>query len=237
MKFYAQHGEDSFVWSLFKDDKVPGFFVEVGALDGVRFSNTYAFEKIGWKGICVEAHPDYTHYLSMNRPRSHIVKAAAGKTDAFKVAFYTNKRGALSTLDPMMEDEFKAYGKYFTGFQKIEVPMFKLDTILNEYNKSQHRPVETIDVLSIDVEGTEHDVIDGLNWLKYMPRVAIIEISNSNREKIEERMERNGYMLARVLGSNGIFCRERDDVKILTNAVPASDLIHVPHILDREESK
>lgn len=37
--------------------------MDIGAHDGIRFSNSYAFSVLGWKGICVEAHPDYYKYV------------------------------------------------------------------------------------------------------------------------------------------------------------------------------
>ena len=67
---FSQHGEDSIAWSLFRDRQGPGYFVEVGALDGVRFSNTFSFERAGWRGVCVEAHRDYIERLRQNRPRN-----------------------------------------------------------------------------------------------------------------------------------------------------------------------
>lgn len=51
--FYSQAGQD--VWALQKTNK--GFFVDIGAHDGVESSNTYALEKAGWTGICIEPNP------------------------------------------------------------------------------------------------------------------------------------------------------------------------------------
>jgi len=56
-EYYSQHGED-FILDLIFDHKKSGFFVEVGCIDGLRFSNTLFFEKLGWKGICIEAHKE-----------------------------------------------------------------------------------------------------------------------------------------------------------------------------------
>lgn len=56
MNYYSQAGQDQWVHSIVGDK---GFFVDIGAYDGVQTSNTYALELAGWSGICVEAHPDY----------------------------------------------------------------------------------------------------------------------------------------------------------------------------------
>src|SRR4030042_7031638 len=79
-EFYGQYGEDIKVWPLFRNQQ-SGYFVEVGAMEGIRFSNTYFYELRGWKGICVEPHPDYAKLLKKNRPGSAVIQAAAGTED------------------------------------------------------------------------------------------------------------------------------------------------------------
>ena len=55
---FGQKGEDYLVNLIF-ENKNNGTYIDVGGHDGVRFSNTFAFSKLGWKGAIVEAHPDY----------------------------------------------------------------------------------------------------------------------------------------------------------------------------------
>ena len=58
MKYYSQDGQDKFlVENLFKN-KNNGFYVDIGANDGVSLSNTKVLEDIGWEGICVEPLPN-----------------------------------------------------------------------------------------------------------------------------------------------------------------------------------
>lgn len=61
--FYSQAGQD--VWVLQQIAK--GFFVDVGAHDGVESSNTYALELCGWKGMCIEPNPESYKNLTLNR--------------------------------------------------------------------------------------------------------------------------------------------------------------------------
>ena len=89
--FYGQYGEDIKILPLFEKN-YSGWFVEVGAMEGARFSNTYLFELMGWKGICIEPHPDYFDLLKKNRSRSITIHAAAGREDKNEVDFYTNFR-------------------------------------------------------------------------------------------------------------------------------------------------
>ena len=100
--YYSQHGEDFLLSRYFTGHE--GFFVEIGCIDGKRFSNTYHFELKGWKGICVEAHQDYIALLRTNRPKSAIIHCAVGEADEDQAVFFANARGSLSSLDPTKEE-------------------------------------------------------------------------------------------------------------------------------------
>jgi hypothetical protein len=67
--FYSQNGED-YLLSQFFNLKNDGFFIDIGAFDGIHLSNSYTFEKKGWRGICVEANPKYFEICKENRPKS-----------------------------------------------------------------------------------------------------------------------------------------------------------------------
>lgn len=227
--FYSQNGEDCLLWELFKTKNNLGYYVEVGALDGVRFSNTYAFELAGWHGICIEAHPYYIKKIEQNRPNSINVFAAAGDQNKM-VTFYTNARGSLSTIDPSLEQEWKAkYSEYFSGFVPVEIPMKTLSTILTE----AEAPHE-IDFISIDVEGAELLVLKGLDFAIFHPRVILIEaLEIEEINKITAYLSKYGYQLARSVSNNHFFCQQEGDRRILANTTVDCHVIHLPHILDK----
>lgn len=80
-----------------------GFYVDVGASDGIKISNTKLFaDRPGWRGVCVEAHPDTILELNANRagPRCEVVYAAA-----------TGRRGVVT---------FRANSGYTTELSGIE---------------------------------------------------------------------------------------------------------------------
>jgi len=229
--YYSQNGEDSLLWELFKDKPEPGYFVEVGALDGMRFSNTYSFEQAGWTGICIEAHPDYIELLRRNRPNSKIVHAAVADFDREHINFYANSRGSLSTLNADLEEEFRGYGEYFTGWEVKQVPVRTLDTIL-----SLHAAPAGFDILSIDVEGGEVAVLQGLNLDKFSPRVIIAEVINTSIEmEVDNILTTAGYHRARKLSNNVLYCRHQTDVLKIAEAKPSTRLVQCPHPIDAGE--
>jgi FkbM family methyltransferase len=224
--YYGQRGDDFLLWLPFLEQKTSGYFVEVGALDGKRFSNTYSFEEQGWTGICIEAHPDYIDIIKKNRPNSKVVFAAAGDENT-TVTFYTNNRGSLSTLDPSQEEQFKAYGAYFTGFVEREVPMMTLTRILDDAQAPT-----IIDILSIDVEGGEMRVLAGMDWNKYTASVIIIEVSTTMESDLVTYFEALNYHLARNYHGNLILCREKTDAQLIASTEVNCVTTHTPHILD-----
>lgn len=68
MKYFSQYGQDEFLdKNVFKDQE-GGFFVDIGAHDGVSLSNTAFFEKYRhWSGICFEPNPHIFSKLKNNR--------------------------------------------------------------------------------------------------------------------------------------------------------------------------
>ena len=166
--YYSQHGEDALLDLIFKNQR-KGFFVEVGCIDGKRFSNTLTFEERGWKGMCVEAHAGYIEMLKNNRPNSIVCHCAAGEADEDAI-FYANARGSLSSLDKTSEARWQRdYAPHFSGFEEQQVKKVRLSTLLDTYRISE------IDILSLDIEGYEVEAVKGLDLTRHLPKVMVIE--------------------------------------------------------------
>jgi FkbM family methyltransferase len=227
-EYYSQNGEDFLLSQFFKD--ASGFFVEIGCIDGRRFSNTYFFELRGWKGICVEAHRDYIQLLKANRPNSKVIHCAVGEADEPQAVFYANARGSLSSLDPTTEERWRRdYAQYFSGFQQQIVSKRTLTTIFTEAG------VSGIDILSLDIEGYEVQALSGLDFKKFSPSVLVVESdSDEHREKIAAMVTPHGYRLALDLGGNLFYSRLPDFEKTVSgkyfSQVP---LTYTQHPLDK----
>lgn len=81
IKFTGQFFQDLIAY-LYLQKKTDGFFVDIGANDGISGSNTYALEQMGWKGICIEPQPDVYRILKKYR-----------KCDCYNVALSTETHG------------------------------------------------------------------------------------------------------------------------------------------------
>ena len=68
VQYYSQIGQDKYTNEIFFKGMENGFFVDIGAHDGIELSNSYFFEKTkNWKGICIEPLPDIYKLLKKNR--------------------------------------------------------------------------------------------------------------------------------------------------------------------------
>lgn len=227
MKYYGQQGEDYIMWSLFPS-KTDGFFVDIGAFDGMQYSNTYSFEQAGWNGICAEPHPTYFPMLQKNRPNSINVECAISDTDMTKATFYLSDCGPLSSLDNSLENRFKKkFKKIFNGYKTQQVAVRTINSLLEE-----HR-IDRVDLVSLDIEGTEIDALNGFDIEKYLPRVVIVEaIDKSRLDKIVEYMSGHGYRLARGKFGNYIFCASVEDCETIKNvnvSLVRKNLVHTRH--------
>lgn len=208
--FYSQYGEDELLWKLFGEQE-DGFFVDVGAFDGVHLSNTFSFEQRGWHGICIEPHPQYFPLCEFSRPHSICINCAAGSTSG-NVDFWIEELGLLSGID-VDNDEIKtrydARGLLFNGSKHIIVAVNTLNAILQK----NMPPNTTIDFVSIDVEGTEMEVLKGFDIGHHQPRVLLIEANTaSQRLEVTAYLHTKGYELARQVGPNCFFVRQLHDI-------------------------
>lgn len=76
-KYYSQSKEDSTAEERYFHNLHGGVFLEMGALDGVIYSNTKFFEDSrGWRGLLIEPKEEAFKALAGNRPNSLALNAA-----------------------------------------------------------------------------------------------------------------------------------------------------------------
>lgn len=163
---YSQCGEDLVIDRLLGYKK-KGFYVDVGAYDPDRFSNTKRFYLKGWKGINIE--PNTINYKNFFRERSRDINLNIGiGNHNTKLNFYRFIPDTLSTFSQKETEKYKKQGYKLVGITKVLIK--KLKTILE-----QHRPHNKIDFFSIDTEGYEIEVLKSNDWTKYKPVLVCIE--------------------------------------------------------------
>lgn len=188
--FVAQFGEDRLLAEMFRGRE--GFCVEVGANDGVSGSNTFYLEKRGWRGILVEANPDLINQCRRRRSRSIVVNAAVvppgtPPTMSFEIVKGHSQRSSL-LLDDLHRSRMAAHASDYQT-RLITVPAQTLDDILTQW----HAPVG-LQLISIDVEGHEWGVLQGLSLDRWQPEVVIVERNaHEPDERVSTYMKQHGY--------------------------------------------
>lgn len=165
MSFYSQCGQDEYLEkNIFKGFR-NGFFMDVGAHDGITINNTYYFEKEhNWTGVNLEPIKEVFEKLNVNRPSCINLNCAISNNDG-KAEFICNKgytemiSGLKSEFDPRhlnrLNKELESHGG---STSTIEVDTFKIESICKKHK------IFHIHYLSIDVEGAEFEVIKSINF-------------------------------------------------------------------------
>ncbi|SCG60512.1 FkbM family methyltransferase [Micromonospora humi] len=168
--YFGQWGEDR--W-LVEHLAVPaqGVFVDIGAGDGVRGSNTLYFERRGWTGLSVD--PDPRNHAPLAR-RQCVVRHCAISNTAGKQTF--------SQYDA--KPSWSGLGDRGQGYTVGTAPCLRLGDLLHDLG------IERIDLLNIDVEGTELDVWSSFDPAEHRPGIVIIEYDSRDPDRSEERIIR-----------------------------------------------
>jgi len=250
MEYYGQYGQDVIIYEFFRKKGIrDGIFIDVGALDGLRFSNTYLLEQNGWSGICIEAHPSYIEILKSNRPNSECYSVAAGDENKM-TTIRLNYRGSLTTLDfqkaAEWESETDGLGRYLGNSGKKEINGFKngsheiemrtIDSIIEESTERKDRP---INLISIDIDGSEKYAFKGLDLNRWKPDLLVLEHTIVGKDFLYEYAESFGYIFAKSRGSDTFFVHNETDKTIVKsiNRPPDHGKVTPKHIAGREEGK
>jgi FkbM family methyltransferase len=156
-------------------DRRGGFFIEAGANDGVTQSNTLFFERHrGWRGLLIEPIPELAAKCRKNRPRSIVENCAllaAGDPRRELTMQFCNLmslvKGAMHSEEADREHIEKGCAVQKIETYEVTVPARPLDDIL-----AAHR-IEQVDLFSLDVEGFELQVLQGLTQVR--PRFLLVE--------------------------------------------------------------
>ena len=185
---FSENGCD--FWALDNSYYRSGFFVDIGASDGVTASNTYLLEKFyKWQGICVDPNP--VTLKSMCGARDTIVSDLCVYNESGKILPFK-----------YLGDQSEFYGwnlrSGIDGLVSKDMPVkmndHKVFTITLTDLLELYKAPNKIDYISIDVEGSEIEVLTGLDFSKYDVKMFSIEYENEeNRAKIDWIMSRNNY--------------------------------------------
>lgn len=160
------------------------FIVEVGAADGVDNSNSLELIQRGWLAFLIEPHPEYFRSLVKRyatNPRVKLSHYAISNVIGWKNLYLNGQCSSVVYVN----------GNY------VAIQCTTLSDIFELYSVPQ-----TIDLLSVDVEGHDLAVLSGLDLKKYSVRLICVEHS-MGKEVLDTFMAERGYKLFdRTMGNS-----------------------------------
>ena len=186
-KTFSQHGQEYLILMLLGKVK-SGYFVEFGAIDGITNSNSYYFEKnLGWNGILAEPAKKWHKQLKYNRDVHIETNCVFSESNlSFEFVETGNWKGGNTLFKYLNSDN-----KNRIISDKYLVTTISLNDLLDKFEAPIH-----IEFMSIDTEGSELEIIGGLNFSKYSFSVICIEHNEliEKREAIRSIFEKNDYI-------------------------------------------
>jgi FkbM family methyltransferase len=206
MHSYSQCGEDLHLLEhYFKDKKGPGVFLELGALDGVLYSNTKLFEdELGWTGILIEPNPDQFVSLLRHRPRCKLYQSLVSDSkEPCTFRFFRHGHAAVSGVQDTLPAAHHA--EYFDKYGFLPNGTMAMTPVsLTEIVKDSG--FQGIDLLSLDVEGHELNVLRSYDFSVPIRIILIENLENTERdEECRKLLEDTGYVWKERFQHNDIY--------------------------------
>ena len=205
---YSQCGEDKFLNDNYFHNKINGKYIELGALDGVLYSNTKFYEDtLKWSGILIEPHPFAFNFLKMNRPNNYLFyELVSCETDVLKFRFFHDRHAAISGIEKTLPQQH--YDIYFNNIYNKDTPQYSITMkprTLKDIIKSTN--ITHFDLLSLDVEGNEYEVLKSWDFSVPIDVILIetLETTPDKNELCRKILIENGYKFDVIFKQNEVF--------------------------------
>lgn len=165
--------------------KMDGYFVEIGAMDGIAFSNTYGLSLAGWSGLYVDADPG--NYESCKRNHEFnknvkIVHSIIGSENRKYQKFYCSGFWSWAS-SCILDDVAKARGLSENKYCLVD--MMTMDNLCETYCVPS-----VYDLLVVDVEGYEIEVLKSYSIDKWTPKMTIIETHDLEKSIVNNEISK-----------------------------------------------
>ena len=207
-RYFSQFKQDKFLNEVLFNHKQQGFFVDIGAHDGVTISNSLYFEKCKeWKGICIEPNPNVFSKLQSNRQSMNLNVCVGNGNQTVKFTQIEGYSEMLSGISDQynekhlerIQHEIKAKGGKMIEIDVEMITLDKIDALKNQ----------KIDFISIDTEGNEFEIVKSIDFDLIHVTTLVIE-NNYNDNRIKDHLNGLGYVLIFKLDCDEIFLCKKD---------------------------
>lgn len=178
----SQYEEEWILRDYFGDRK-GATFLDVGASEHERFSNTWYLEKrLEWSGIAVEPQTSLAEGWRLNRPRTKLISAFASDRSDQTATLYVGDQTLVASATKTFTDR---WGENVG----IQTPTLTLNDILDRNGVSR------LQFVSIDVELHEPQVLAGFDLKRFAPELVCIEAHPEVRQAILDYFTARDYVI------------------------------------------
>ena len=198
---YSRWGEDSFLVDYFKNTS-NGRYIDIGSFHPFRGSNTYLLYKKGWSGINIDINKISIDLFKLARPNDINLNLAISDTNKKIKIYQTKDLGKMNTIN------LKFASFFLKNYHVKESRSYNLNDILCKYNTNKNNRFELID---IDVEGSEYQILKGLNFKKYSFKLILVETHIFNldfkqeSDKIHILLKSKNYNYLKHFGETSVY--------------------------------
>lgn len=186
-------------------------YVELGANDGVTQSNTMYFELFtsSW-GLLIEPSESQFDQLIKNRSGNNKFENSACVSFDYSSKeiplIYSNLMTTAANAQTELENPWlhAREGESFWGGKSFE--FIAQARTLNHLMEKNEMPSKC-DLLSLDVEGSELEVLKGLNHNQYRFRYILVE--TRNQDSMSNYLDSQGYELVTSLSHHDLLFRDK----------------------------
>jgi FkbM family methyltransferase len=201
--FQSQFGQDYFIFSEFFQNSKKKFFLDIGCNQPKFLNNSYYLEKyLDWDGLAFDPISTYEMQWKEHRSAKFILTALGSSSrdeEFIEIDNCQDWGNMMSGLkDHVREEDLKM------GYKSYIVKVSPLSQILNTLN------IEKIDFASMDVEGAELDILEGLDFSRHSPDVLLIEnyAGLSGSDSLRKYLIERGYRYhARIWTCDDVFVK------------------------------
>jgi len=200
-KFYSQFGEDTILQKYLQENK--GFYLDIGAGDPVRGSNTFFLYKKGWSGILIDPLTRNIFSSKILRRKDKIIQGLVGASNE-NYPFFEMYPYEYSTTNSEIVSDLIARRKAKL-VKKVHLSTFSV----SELNLSINFDLPSL--LSVDCEGLDLEVLKTIDLKTIKFRVICVEDFDFNpvskSSVINEYLNENGYEIVDRAGPSSIYVK------------------------------
>jgi FkbM family methyltransferase len=205
-QYKSQYLQDVLLDRWLFDGMSGGTFIDIGAHDGVTYSNSFFFETVrGWRGIAIEPNPDAFAKALANRKCAVLnccVSSGTGTVPFLKISGYSEMlSGIVDNYHPEHRQRVEQeIGQFGGAAEIIPVEARNLNDIAAENGLSE------VTYLSIDTEGSELPILQSIDFGRLFVHAITVEY---NFEPVKTRMislmKAHGFDYGQTLGHDLLF--------------------------------